>query len=110
MCPDSYASEESFSKHALETLANAGRRTDRHMNVSFRRFSRILTAILVLLSLGFSASSLHAQDWVRTGSGLGNQRIRLGAADFKPVGNDPQTPQLKTIFDATLFADLSNAG
>lgn len=51
-----------------------------------------------------------AQDWVRTGSNLGNQKIRLAAADFKPVGNDPQTPVLKAVFDSTLYNDLGNAG
>ena len=51
-----------------------------------------------------------AQDWIRTGSNLGNDRIRIAAADFKPVGGDPQTPALKAAFDATLYGDLSNAG
>jgi TolB protein len=51
-----------------------------------------------------------AQDWVRTGSNLGNAKIRLAAADFKPVGGDPQTPSLKATFDATLYNDLANAG
>ena len=51
-----------------------------------------------------------AQDWVHTGSNLGNARIRLAAADFKPVGADPQTPALKATFDSTLFNDLQNAG
>jgi len=58
----------------------------------------------------FSLVSLHAQDWVRTGSGLSDQRIRIAVADFKPVGGDPQTPTLKTTFDAILFSDLTNAG
>ena len=75
-----------------------------------RKLPPFLSGILFLSALVSSVSVLHAQDWVRTGSGLGNQRIRLAAADFKPVGNDPQTPQLKTIFDATLFNDLTNAG
>jgi TolB protein len=52
----------------------------------------------------------RAQDWVRTGSGLGNAKIRLAAADFKPVGSDPQTPTLKATFDSTLYSDLKNAG
>ena len=66
---------------------------------------------LFLLSVAyFLAPQLTAQDWVHTGTNLGNQRIRLAAADFKPVGNDPQTPALKTIFDSTLFNDLQNAG
>ena len=51
-----------------------------------------------------------AQDWVHTGSHLDSRPIRLAVADFKPVGNDPQTPALKTIFDTVLFSDLNNAG
>ena len=58
----------------------------------------------------FWPSRLAAQDWVHTGTNLGNQTIRLAAADFKPVGTDPQTPALKAVFDATLYSDLSNAG
>jgi len=80
------------------------------MTAFLRRFSRSLPALLFFAYLSSPISVLHAQDWVRTGSGLGNQRIRIAAADFKPVGGDPQTPQFKTVFDATLFMDLSNAG
>ena len=56
------------------------------------------------------AVTLQAQDWVHTGTNLGNTRIRIAAADFKPVGGDPQTPALKATFDSTLYNDLSNAG
>jgi len=56
------------------------------------------------------AASLSAQDWVHAGTNLGNARIRIASADFKPVGDDPQTPALKATFDATLYNDLSNAG
>ncbi|HKF47119.1 MAG TPA: DPP IV N-terminal domain-containing protein [Terracidiphilus sp.] len=56
------------------------------------------------------AAPARAQDWVHTGTNLGQQKIRLGAADFKPMGTDPQTPQLKATFDSTLFNDLQNAG
>ena len=51
-----------------------------------------------------------AQDWLEAGINRGQQTIRLAAADFKPVGTDPQTVVLKTVFDTTLFNDLSNAG
>ena len=51
-----------------------------------------------------------AQDWVHTGTNLGNDRIRVAAADFRLGGGDPQTPALKAAFDATLYADLANAG
>ncbi|MGA3132035.1 MAG: translocation protein TolB [Terracidiphilus sp.] len=72
-------------------------------------FLRVLP--LFLFSLAYlQTPQLRAQDWVHTGTNLGNQRIRLAAADFKPVGSDPQTPVLKNVFDTTLFNDLSNAG
>lgn len=66
---------------------------------------------LLVVSLAFSGvDRAVAQDWVHTGTNLGNQTIRLAAADFKPVGNDPQTPVLKAVFDSTLYSDLGNAG
>ena len=71
--------------------------------------SRIFPYLLIVLA-ALASITATAQDWIRTGSGLGNQRIRLAAADFKPVAGDPQTPTLKAVFDATLFNDLSNAG
>jgi len=66
---------------------------------------------LLLLSLAyFSTPQIAAQDWLYTGTNMGAQKIRLAAADFKPVGGDPQLPPLKAVFDSTLFNDLSNAG
>ncbi len=66
---------------------------------------------LYLLCLAnFLTPRVSAQDWVHTGTNLGNERIRLAAADFKPVGNDPETVPLKATFDSTLYNDLSNAG
>jgi TolB protein len=76
---------------------------------SMKTFSRLLSLSFFIL-VGLAASQLPAQDWVHTGTNLGNDRIRIAAADFKPVGADPQTPALKTVFDATLFGDLANAG
>jgi TolB protein len=70
---------------------------------------RCLPLFLLCLAI-FQVPHLAAQDWVHTGTNLGNTAIRLAAADFKPVGNDPQTPALKAIFDSTLSSDLSNAG
>lgn len=68
-----------------------------------------------VLPLFFSVATLAslpliAQDWVHTGSNLGNARIRIAAADFKAVVTDPQTPALKATFDSTLYSDLENAG
>jgi TolB protein len=71
--------------------------------------SRLFPIFLVALAT-LAALPAAAQDWVHTGSNLGNERIRIAAADFKPVGADPQTPALKAAFDATLYDDLGNAG
>lgn len=70
---------------------------------------RFLPLYLFSLVL-FSGLQLKAQDWVKIGTNLGNQTVRLAAADFKPVGGDPQTTPLKAIFDSTLYKDLNNAG
>jgi len=71
--------------------------------------SRLFPFLLMILAT-LAALPAAAQDWVHTGSNLGNERIRIAAADFKPVGTDPQTPALKAAFDATLYDDLGNAG
>ncbi|MGA2834395.1 MAG: translocation protein TolB [Terracidiphilus sp.] len=71
--------------------------------------SRIFPVFLVVLAT-LAVLPIAGQDWVHTGSNLGNERIRIAAADFKPVGSDPQTPALKAAFDATLYSDLANAG
>jgi len=71
--------------------------------------SRCLLSAFVFLASLIGLRS-DAQDWVHTGSHLDSRPIRLAVADFKPVGNDPQTPALKTIFDTVVFNDLNNAG
>jgi TolB protein len=66
--------------------------------------------LALLVTLVFAAVQASPQDWVRTGTNLGNDRIRLAAADFKPGSADPQTPALKATFDSTLYGDLGSAG
>ncbi len=69
-----------------------------------------LSAVCAMLLCFPLCSRAHAQDWVRTGTNLGAQKIRLAAAGFKPGSIDPQGASLKQVFDQTLFSDLSNAG
>ncbi len=71
--------------------------------------SRFFFSLLIVLA-SFHGIPSAAQDWVRIGSNLGNNKIRIAAADFKPVGADPQTPSLKAEFDSTLYNDLGAAG
>jgi TolB protein len=67
-------------------------------------------AALALLTF-VSSSLLCAQtDWIRTGTGLGVEKVRLAVPDFKAAGNDPKTAALLTIFNQTLWNDLDNAG
>jgi TolB protein len=84
------------------------------MNGKFLKLSPSFSTFLVisfLLILPTSAfKSAYGQDWVRTGTNLGVQRIRLAAADFKGGSGDAQTMPLKTVFDSVLFNDLKNSG
>jgi TolB protein len=75
---------------------------------AIHRCTRALLLIVSLILLDRYQAS--AQDWVRTGTNLGAERIRIAAADFNPSSPDPQTPSLKTTFDTTFFNDLSSAG
>jgi TolB protein len=50
----------------------------------------VLIRALTLLVLLATATVLPAQDWVRTGSGLGVEKVRLAVPDFKPSSGDPQ--------------------
>ncbi|MEO8727271.1 MAG: translocation protein TolB, partial [Acidobacteriaceae bacterium] len=64
-----------------------------------------LIRLTILLLIALSLAS--AQDWVKTGTGLGVERVRIAVADFKDAG---QASAYKQTFDETLFNDLNNAG
>ena len=53
-----------------------------------KRFVAIISLVW-LATLGLSA-----QDWIRTGTGLGVEKIRLAAADFKQITTDSGTNNL----------------
>jgi TolB protein len=65
---------------------------------------RVIQFVLLLVTIHSLAS---AQDWVKTGTGLGVERVRIAVSDFKDAG---QSGNYKQTFDATLFNDLNNAG
>src|SRR5689334_16315157 len=75
--------------------------TDR---ISFRSAALVLT-LAVLVSL-----PCFSQDWIRTGTGLGVEKVRLAVPDFKAVSADSQTAPLLKVFNDTLWGDLDNAG
>ena len=80
-----------------------------HLTRNFRPLRRLRVMLLVLLSLPILKA--QAQEGVTIFSG-GNaaDRIRVAAAGFKPGSADPQSSDLKQVFDTTLYSDLSNAG
>ena len=71
-------------------------------------------ALLLFASLAISALlSLPAysqEDWIRTGTGLGVEKVRMAVADFKASSTQGNTPELMKAFNDTLWNDLDNAG
>ena len=110
-----YQPKRAFQHRTLHVRRPGKGRAPEH-RLRTRRIDALRKVCLGFLPLFFlllafiPASNLPAQDWVHTGTNLGNPAIRLAAADFKPAGGDPQTPALKSVFDTTLFNDLKNAG
>jgi TolB protein len=66
-------------------------------------------ALLLALTF-FLALPCFAQDWIRTGTGLGVEKVRLAASDFKATTQDPKNADLLKAFNDTLWNDLDNAG
>ena len=70
---------------------------------------RVLPCIVAVLSL-LAPALAQEQGWIRTGTGLGVQKVRLAVPDFKQMNADPTTGRLVGIFNQTLWYDLANAG
>jgi TolB protein len=68
------------------------------------RFTTLIACLAVLLP------AASAQDWIRTGSGLGVEKVRLAVPDFKASTQDVKNPDLLKIFNDTLWNDLDNSG
>jgi TolB protein len=73
-----------------------------------RLFAPGLVLFLALTIL--SAMPAIAQDWIRTGTGLGVEKVRLAASDFKASSQDAKNAELLKVFNDTLWNDLDNAG
>ena len=67
---------------------------------------RLLNWLVVLILL----TPAFAQDWIRTGTGLGVQKIRIAVPDFSPSTQDAKNADLLKVFNDTLWNDLDNAG
>jgi TolB protein len=63
-----------------------------------------IIALISLLSYGV------AQDWIKTGTGLGVDKPRVAATDFQPSTQDAKNAELLKVFNDTLWNDLDSAG
>jgi TolB protein len=70
----------------------------------------LLQSFLLLVSCLSLGVASFAQDWVRTGSGLGVEKVRLAVPDFKAGSGDPQNAALLKTFNDTFWNDLDNSG
>ena len=81
------------------------------LNFDFRkqavRWAGVAFFASFLAVCGFAAPP---QDWIKTGTGLGVEKIRLAVPDFKPANQDPKNAELLNVFNSTLWNDLENAG
>ncbi|WP_263385343.1 Tol-Pal system beta propeller repeat protein TolB [Granulicella arctica] len=78
--------------------------------ISLRQTSRARKSLVLLLALSALAVASPAQDWFKTETSSGADRIRVAVADFKPATADSQVATDKSTFDTTLYSDLANAG
>ena len=67
-------------------------------------------ACLLLTFILWGRVSASAQDWIKTGTGLGVEKIRIAVPDFKASTPAPQNTELLKTFNDTLWNDLDNAG
>src|SRR5437016_5052597 len=77
-------------------------------NTHFSGSDRVIASLLVLFL--FVLPCFEQQDWIRTGTGLGVEKIRLAVPDFKSSNQDPKNADLLKAFNDTLWNDLDNAG
>ena len=76
-----------------------------------RQRKQMLKRLIILIAaLIYTAGALAQGDWIRTGTGLGVEKVRLAAPEFKTSSSDPRAAQLLKTFNDTLWNDLDNAG
>jgi len=98
----------------LSNLSSAPARSTIWLPVNFSFLSAgsrcVRFAAMWIVVTALCLPSAFAQDWIRTGTGLGVEKVRLAAADFQPANQDPKNGGLQKTFNDTLWNDLDNAG
>jgi TolB protein len=94
----------------IQGRSRTRRMLDRYKVSEIGRSLHLSTITAFTLLVLIFAAAVSAQDWIRTGTGLGVEKIRLAVPDFKPSGSDPQNAALLKVFNDTFWNDLDNSG
>jgi TolB protein len=70
--------------------------------------SKNRSLLIALLCCVATVAAQAQTDWIRTGTGLGVEKVRIAVPDFKSSSAD--AGDLLKTFNTTLFNDLTNAG
>lgn len=98
----------SHHRTQLNLTTNVSARTmGTHSSAVHRLVQTSVALCIVALLVGVPALG---QDWIRTGTGLGVEKVRLAVPDFKASTEDPKNTELLKAFNDTLWNDLDNAG
>jgi TolB protein len=80
------------------------------LNLRTRKWT-LAPALFALVLVAFlSVPAAAQQDWIRTGTGLGVERVRLAVPEFQALSATPQVGKLRDVFNQTLWSDLDYAG
>src|SRR5271170_5866488 len=95
--------------HRIDSKAGIGKRTTGTHDRTIK--SRVRAAVFFLfLAAVVAVTPCSGQDWIKTGTGLGMEKVRLAVPDFKPSTADAQNAAMLKVFNDTLWNDLDNAG
>ncbi|HXM63411.1 MAG TPA: Tol-Pal system beta propeller repeat protein TolB [Terriglobales bacterium] len=95
--------------HRIGSKAGIGTRTTGTHYSAIKSRARAVVFFL-LLTATLVVTPCLGQDWIKTGTGLGMEKVRLAVPDFRPSTADPKNADLLNVFDGTLWNDLDNAG
>ena len=96
--------------HTMSTASNAGIGTRTTGTDYWIIKSRVSAAVCILLLTAAFITPCLGQDWIKTGTGLGMEKVRLAVPDFKASTSDAKNADLLKVFNDTLWNDLDNAG
>src|SRR4030081_698893 len=90
--------------------ADIGTRTTGRDCLKIKSGAGAAVLFLLMIAVLTALPCLGQQDWIKTGTGLGMEKVRLAVPDFKPATSDAKNTDLLKVFNDTLWNDLDNAG